>query len=172
MNIWTISDTHFGHEKILTFKQPDGVTPLRPFSSVEEMDETMVENWNRVVKAGDKVYHLGDVSMSKKSFPILARLNGKKTLIAGNHDIYDTKEYLKYFDNVRACRVFDSFILTHIPIHKDSSTYRFTGNIHGHLHGNVLEDPFYRSVCVEQINYTPILLDEVINSFKENTNDY
>ena len=159
-----ISDTHFGHSKMLEFKNYDG-TPVRPFSSVEEMDELMVERWNSVVKQEDKVYHLGDVVMSKKSLPILDRLNGKKTLIAGNHDIFDTKIYLKYFDNMRGYRVLNNFILSHIPIHPDSIE-RWKGNIHGHLHGNTMSDPRYFSVCVEQINYTPIDMEEIIERFK------
>lgn len=161
MKRFLISDTHFGHSKILEFNNYDG-SPVRPFSTVEEMDETMVENWNSVVGPNDKVYHLGDVVMSKKSLPILNRLNGKKTLIAGNHDIFDTKEYLKYFDNMRGYRVIDGYILSHIPIHPDTIE-RFKGNIHGHLHGNVMNNPLYMSVCVEQINYTPILFEELID---------
>ena len=63
-DIWLISDTHFGHENILSFRHggPDG--PLirgNLFSSVEEMDECMIDQWNKYVKPGDKVYHLGDV---------------------------------------------------------------------------------------------------------------
>ena len=160
MTTFLISDTHFGHSTMLKVKNSDG-SPVRSFSSVEEMDETMVENWNKVVGHSDKVYHLGDVVMSKKSLPILSRLNGKKTLIAGNHDIFDTKEYLQYFNNVRGYRILENnFILSHIPIHKDSLE-RYGVNIHGHLHGEVMNDPRYFSVCVEQINYTPIALEEI-----------
>jgi calcineurin-like phosphoesterase family protein len=160
MTTFLISDTHFGHEAILNFKNSDG-SSVRSFSSVEEMDEIMVENWNKVVGHGDKVYHLGDVVMSKRSLPILSRLNGKKTLIAGNHDIFDTKEYMKYFKNVRGYRVIeDNFILSHIPIHKDSIE-RYGCNIHGHLHAEVMNDPSYFCVSVEQINYTPIALEEI-----------
>lgn len=61
---------------------------MRPFTSTEEMDETMVDNWNRVVRPQDKVYHLGDIAMSKRPLhAIMPRLNGEKVLIKGNHDI-------------------------------------------------------------------------------------
>jgi len=80
MSAFVIGDTHWGHAKSLTFLKPDGER-LRPFSSVEEMDELMIENWNRVVNSRDTVYHLGDVVIPKTSLQILDRLNGRKILI-------------------------------------------------------------------------------------------
>lgn len=167
MKTFVISDTHFGHAAILNFKCNDGVTPVRSFSSVEEMDEFMVSSWNAVVSPEDKVYHLGDVTMKKPFLPILARLNGDKTLIAGNHDIFNTSEYLKYFSNVRAYRVLNTpknkrVILSHIPINSESRG-RFSLNVHGHLHQNKLEDPWYYNVSVEQINYTPVDIQTIFN---------
>ena len=54
-DIWVISDTHFGHNNMLKFKDKNG-DPIRPnFSSTEEMDEHMIERWNSVVKDGDIV---------------------------------------------------------------------------------------------------------------------
>ena len=67
---WLVSDTHFGHEKICLFKREDG-SPLRPFSHADEMDEFMVKAWNERVKPSDKVYHLGDVAIRRKSLEIL-----------------------------------------------------------------------------------------------------
>jgi calcineurin-like phosphoesterase family protein len=67
-------------------------------------------------------------------------LNGKKKLIMGNHDIYEIKDYQQYFYDIKAYRVFDKFIFSHIPVHK-SSIGRFRGNAHGHLHsGQVMLD--------------------------------
>ena len=63
VNRFVISDTHFGHTNSWEkFKLSDG-SPLRPFSSTEEMDETMIERWNAKVKQQDTVYHLGDVGL-------------------------------------------------------------------------------------------------------------
>lgn len=125
-----ISDSHFGHANSLTFKQSDG-SPLRDFSSVEEMDEHMVQCWNSVVRPEDKVIHLGDVVINKKYLEILRRLNGKKKLIMGNHDIFDMKYYTEHFYEMKAYRVFDKHIMSHIPVHK-SSIGRFAANVHGH----------------------------------------
>jgi calcineurin-like phosphoesterase family protein len=165
MNIFLISDTHFGHGNILNFKDKKG-NAVRPFSSAEEMDETLIENWNKVVKPTDKIYHLGDVAIPRKGLECLKRCNGNKVLIRGNHDIFKLKDYAEHFRDIRGCYVLDGYVFTHIPIHKDCSA-RFKKNIHGHLHTNKLEDKFYFNVSVEQINYTPINFEEIKNNFME-----
>ena len=163
---YIISDTHFGHGNSLTFKKADG-SPLRDFSSAEEMDEHMIKCWNSVVRPEDKVIHLGDGVINKKFLPVLNRLNGKKKLVMGNHDIFPTATMLQYFYDVKAYRVFDKHVFSHIPVHTESIG-RFKANVHGHLHSNtvkvitdqtnVVDDPYYICMCVEQphVNYTPM----------------
>jgi len=177
-SVFLVSDTHFGHKGVCHFTRNDGVTKLRPFDTPEEMDEFMVEAWNARVRPNDKVYHLGDVVMSRRSLSIMNRLNGDKVLIRGNHDIFKDEDYRKYFRELRAYHVMNGMILSHIPIHSESLG-RFGVNIHGHLHANrvmrparVLEefidhgcttiDERYHCVCVEQTNFAPILFEDVI----------
>ena len=178
-----VSDTHFGHEKTCTvFKRADG-SPLRPFASAEEMDEEMIRRWNDRVRPNDKVYHLGDVVMSRKFLQVLSRLNGDKVLIRGNHDIFQLADYTQYFRDVRGYDVKNGMILSHIPVHTESLA-RFGTNIHGHLHahrvmkmrgvdvrtGEVLYsdeiDPRYHCVCVEHTDYAPISLEEVYDRIR------
>lgn len=161
-NIFLISDTHFGHENILSFTRPNGER-LRAFASVEEMDNHMVECWNRVVGPYDKVYHLGDVAIRREAIKTIGRCNGKKRLVRGNHDDHDLKHYLPYFQEIYATRVLDGLIFSHIPIHADSLG-RFVANVHGHVHNNVPAlhfGPRYFNVSVEVIDYTPMPLEEV-----------
>lgn len=168
--VWLISDTHFGHEKTCTvFKREDG-SPLRPFSCAEEMDEYMIKAWNERVSPNDKVYHLGDVVINRKFLHVLGRLNGDKVLIRGNHDIFKLEEYTQYFRDVRGYHVMNGLILSHIPIHEQQLS-RFGCNIHGHLHSyrvmkdngyrSKVIDPRYHNVSVEQIDFAPILFDDV-----------
>lgn len=168
MNIFFASDHHFHHKNILTFKNQDG-TPLREFTDVDHMNEIMVQRHNQVVKPTDKVYFLGDVSMSRntKGLEILGRMNGEKILVKGNHDLCTAKQYLDYFKDIRGSHQFDGMILTHIPIHPESLA-RWGLNVHGHLHSNVVRlqlsqvpDNRYFNVSMERINYTPISLEEV-----------
>lgn len=181
-----ISDTHFGHHGVTQFLREDG-SKLRPWDNVEEMDEALVENWNKVVGVKDKVYHLGDVVINRKALPIMSRLNGEKVLLRGNHDVFRMSEYALYFKDIRGSHKLDTFILTHIPIHPASLARWCGGNIHGHLHSNnvmrnvtlsdtngkqIMEkDPRYICVSVEQINYTPINFEQIREEHAKRTVD-
>ena len=160
-NIFVISDWHLGHAGILTFKNEDG-SPVRSFDSVQEMDEFMIEKWNSVVKPSDHVYHLGDVAMKRVHLPTVGRCNGHKRLVRGNHDIFRTKDYLQYFDEIYATRVLDGMIFTHIPIHPESMG-RFGVNVHGHVHGQPQGQygPKYYNVSVEVMGYEPVSLEDL-----------
>ena len=160
-NIFVISDNHFGHAGILGFKREDS-SPLRDFSCVEEMDQHMIDCWNSVVRPQDHVYNLGDVAMKKQYITTVAQCHGHKRLVRGNHDIFPTKEYLKYFDEIYGIRVLDGMIFTHIPIHPESLG-RFQANVHGHTHGSP-PGKFgekYINVSVEAVDYTPVALEDL-----------
>lgn len=161
---WVVADTHFGHGNIINFKRDDG-TPLRPFKDVEEHDQTMIKNWNAVVKPEDRVYVLGDVAINRKALWMLGQCVGRKVLVKGNHDIFKLKDYLPYFDDVRAYVVQKyedrKVIMSHIPIHPDS-VGRFGVNIHGHLHYQKIDDPRYICVSMEHINYTPVEVQVIL----------
>jgi len=168
-DIWVISDTHFNHANILNFTDFSG-NKVRPFASVKEMNETMIERWNEVVKIGDKVYHLGDVFFGPKEWVEVNwnYLNGKKRLIVGNHDDIPYIVQQRMFEKVDMWRMFSEFnlLLTHVPVHESVlGERRFKGtpmtNVHGHIHSNPSPDGNYRCVCVEQIDYRPVNIDEL-----------
>lgn len=179
-SVFLVSDTHFGHQGVCRFTRNDGCTPLRPWDDADAMDEDMIAAWNDRVGPTDKVYHLGDVVINRKALKTLARLNGDKVLIRGNHDIFRDDEYRQYFRELRAYHVMNGMILSHIPVH-EASLGRFGVNIHGHTHANrVMKargidartgetlysndiDTRYHCVCVEQTpNFAPILFEDVI----------
>jgi calcineurin-like phosphoesterase family protein len=135
---------------------------------VDDMDEFMVQEWNRVVKPEHKVYHLGDVAMSWKHIATIGRCNGHKRLLRGNHDIHPMKKYLPYFEEIAATRVFEDMILSHIPLHPESLK-RFWTNCHGHIHNNQPEGiygPKYLNMCVEVTEYRPQTIEEVRQRIK------
>jgi calcineurin-like phosphoesterase family protein len=172
--VFLVSDTHFGHAGVCRFTHPDDATvKLRPWTDPAEMDEEMIRRWNDRVGPNDKVYHLGDVVINRKALPTMARLNGDKVLIRGNHDIFRDDEYRQYFRELRAYHVMNGMILSHIPVH-EASLGRFGTNIHGHLHASRVKmnpvgkygipviDTRYHCVCVEQTDFAPILFEDVI----------
>jgi calcineurin-like phosphoesterase family protein len=191
VNRFVISDHHLGHTNSWEkFKLEDG-SPLRPFTSTEEMNETMIERHNAKVKEQDTVYFLGDVVINKKYLELVKRMNGRKILIRGNHDIFKDEDYRSVgFEQIHGVRVFvDKFIMSHIPLHPDCVTERFRVNVHGHLHANEVmrtrtnmvhgymtglvtePDPRYLCVCVEQTDFTPLHFDEVEERIQQRWKD-
>jgi calcineurin-like phosphoesterase family protein len=161
--IFLISDLHLGHDNVLHFQHPTKEGPLRPFKSIDEMHHTIITNWNSVVTDKDKVYVLGDVAMTEPALKLLAMMNGHKHLIMGNHDKYQARAYLQYFEKLGGLRQINGVWLSHAPMHESCvNQERVKINAHGHLHGNIIDSPKYRNVCVENINYTPISVDEVM----------
>lgn len=173
-DIWLISDTHFFHANILKFTDDEGnLIRGSRFASVEEMNQCMLDNWNSVVKPGDKVYHLGDVFMEDKEqfVKYWSKLNGKKNLIVGNHDDIKWMAQKELFSKIYMWRMFTEFglLLTHIPIHQSGlrrgaptdETAPMLLNIHGHIHQNPSPTEHHRCVCVEHIDYTPINIEEL-----------
>lgn len=165
---YVISDTHFGHKSTLKF-EPEP----RPFTSVEEMNHVMIQNWNSVVRPEDTVYHLGDFAYKCSSGmirSIFRQLNGDIVFIKGNHD-GDTLKVNKTenrFKSVEGWLTIEhegwKYFLCHFPVfgwhHKEKGAI----HIHGHMHGLLtpaFQHPRKIDVSVEVINYTPILLNTI-----------
>ena len=157
--VYFIADTHFGHKNIITMHD---VKPHRPFESIQEHDEALVDAWNSTVNKKDTVWHLGDFSLGGvEGLKTAGRLNGFKKLVLGNHDTRPTQEYLEYFTKLYGAAIYKNFVLTHIPVHPNNFP-RFDGNIHGHLHSENEYSTSYFSVSVEKLNnFKPISFEEL-----------
>lgn len=168
-NIWLSSDHHFSHANILTFLDKHGNLTRPGFANVEEMNELMIERWNECVKPGDKIYHLGDIvctrerEMSKAIDSVLPRLNGVKRICLGNHDA-EVPTLVKHIKKVMLWRLFkdEGFICSHLPMRPEQFRHKVVLNVHGHLHQNIISDPRYFNVCVENHDYRPVHIDEVL----------
>ena len=172
-NTFFISDTHFGHRNAWEKFTKDDGTPMRPFKSTYEMDQTMIDNWNKVVGDKDRVYHLGDFCIKRRSLPIFQALKGRICLVLGNHDPWKRSDYDKFAPNIDVFQGVKNFpalgwVCTHVPVHPHQLYSRWVANIHGHLHwrrvektGTDIVDERYFNVSVECVNYTPIELEEL-----------
>jgi len=177
---WFIGDLHFGHRNIITFDDDNG-KKIRPFSSIEEHDETLITNINALVRPQDRLYILGDICISRKNIPMVSRLNGRKKLIKGNHDIFKLKDYLPYFDDICAYRTYPEhgIICSHIPVHPQQLEHRFKWNVHGHMHANkvktgqviIRNDERYINVCPEHTFFKPVNFDQILKKIEVLTVD-
>lgn len=166
-NIWLISDTHFNHAGILTFKDYIG-KPVRDFATVDEMNECILDNWVDTVKDGDTVIHCGDVLFGLDKVEWLeanfAKLPGKKRLVLGNHD--NVKFLAPFFKDIQLWIEASGVICTHTPLHAQTlAEGRWADdviNVHGHIHTNPSPEGPYKCVCVEQIGYKPINIEEIV----------
>lgn len=167
-DIWISSDWHLFHSNILTFIDYSGKKVRPEFSTVDEMNECILDSHNSVVKPGDIHYNLGDVFFGDKAEfeKIIRKFNGRKRLLVGNHD--DPKYLSQFFQKIGLWRVFSEhgLILSHIPLH-ESSLYRSKDLtnpmlcVHGHIHSNESPPGPYKNVCVEKIGYTPVNIEEL-----------
>lgn len=182
------SDTHFGHARIIELCE-------RPFGSVEEMNEVMIERWNAVVKPTDTVIHFGDVALGKiaDSLPLIERLNGVKSLIPGNHDRIFSGEKQKMRDRFQQQYewVFNGGIMPEISRFLINNQrvlgchFPYTGDshgedrhkdkrpndeglplIHGHIHDERKIDGRMFNVGVDVNGFTPVHEDEIVEWLK------
>lgn len=141
MNTWFTSDTHFGHANIIKYSS-------RPFKTAEEMDNTIIHNWNAVVQPGDTVYHLGDFAVGGGgAVPYFKRLHGNILFCWGNHDkrlreletgkmLYGPIEHVRHI-SVDGQRIF----LSHYAHRVWDGSHRGVWHLYGHSHGTLPDDP-------------------------------
>ncbi len=181
--IYFTSDHHFGHENIIKHCK-------RPFSSVTEMDDHMVEAWNSVVGKRDTVYHLGDIS-HKRCDPeyaedLVCRLNGSICLIIGNHEVdhdpdLDSRCDLEERMLIPACwfsEVVEGYYyireegqlitMSHYAQETWHDMSKGTWHLHGHSHGKLKKKPRRLDVGVDSHNFKPWSLTEIQQHFQPN----
>jgi calcineurin-like phosphoesterase family protein len=168
--IWLTADTHFGHANIIKYEN-------RPFRESENgttdlMDRELISRWNNAVGKNDRVFHLGDVGIcgKEKMTEIVSSLNGRKTLIMGNHDKGKTAAWWRDvgFDEVSEYPIIieEFIVLQHEPptYYNDATPFFF---VFGHVHGTELYGTVTKSaacVCVERWGYAPVLLSKIRDS--------
>lgn len=165
MTTWIISDTHFGDGSLIGSGLAQGKT-ARGFETVSEMNECLADNWNTCIGPNDEVLHLGDVCIGD-GCDMLARLNGKKHLLLGNHDNPLCPALARTFTTISLWKAMDDagIVLTHLPIDlslRSGLGARFITNIHGHLHNKPAPTAQHLCVSVEQTGYAPLNFEEVI----------
>lgn len=166
MDYYFISDPHFGHKNVITYQS-------RPFETVEEMDQAIIDNVNRTIKSNDVVFWLGDMffsnSLRRRELAAQLTAKGRHIVILGNHDRgYVTKgQFFRLGFNSMTMYKFNEFLLTHEPLSLTNLLYLQDQGIHANVHGHTHDrnegfDPrLYCCVSVECTDYRPISFEEV-----------
>jgi len=158
---WIIADTHFFHANI-------GQYCSRP----EGWQDLIVENWNRFIRPGDTVFHLGDLALGKKedAEALVPLLNGRLYLMRGNHD----RRGKAFYDKPGITLVPDPFrmiystklslVFSHRPV---VPLEPGALNLHGHIHNNPAPElgPRHINLSIEVREYRPWLLGDVLRPF-------
>lgn len=164
---------HLGHE---------WMAKHRGFQDSFYHDEYLIQKWNEIVHKKDLTYILGDVTMeTHKFYHQLDRLNGRKIVVMGNHDLHQhTRHLLNSVESVAGMIDYKGFCLTHCPIHPAEISF-YRGNIHAHIHENKLNEIEYLSrygdpgekieptlhkyFCVDAnlIGFKPKTIEELLN---------
>ena len=161
MNYFFTSDTHFGHENILKYSN-------RPFKTIEEMDETIISNWNNTISKEDIVYHLGDFCMGNDFEKYSKRLNGRINYIKGSHDksnwtymieLYP-KDLLDEFGNKRL------IVLCHYSMRSWAKSHYASWHLFGHHHGKLEPYGLSFDIGVDCNNFYPFSLEEIKKRMK------
>ena len=163
-NVYFISDLHVAHKKVMEF------TPeYRHGDTWLENVHSIVCRWNTRVRKRDTVYVLGDVCMDKEYLEILGELQGTKYLVRGNHDMWNAKDYLQYFNDIFGIRTYKGFWISHAPIHP--AELRGRKNIHGHVHQQSIRNAYgeldkrYINVSIETTDGAPVLFTDIRDGF-------
>lgn len=175
--VFFTSDSHFSHFNVAKLCN-------RPYSSRSEMNQCLIDNWNKVVPEDGIVIHCGDFMLShkigfKEYSKYINKLNGTIYLTRGNHDRIDLGNY----DNkliVNDCmhiQLEKTIIYAqHYPCLAFNGDIQVFGHIHtlsdGKVHGLDSDVPAklkfnQYDVGVDQNNYTPINYNQLINIINE-----
>ncbi len=172
MTLWFTSDTHFGHENIIQYC-------YRPFSSVQEMDDKLVENWNRVVKPDETIYHLGDFTLAGENTArtYFQRLDGKIHIVPGGHDwkwlrgeVYFSRSghqviILPLLHTIKVPHPNQDtpqlVVLCHYAMRVWDRSHYGSWHLYGHSHGNLPPLENSLDLGVDNWRYQPLSLKEI-----------
>lgn len=175
MTTFFISDTHFGHNGMLS----DRMHRPRPYASREEMDEAQVGFWNNRIRPDDTVWHLGDFAYGcSRSYAedVFRRLNGRKYLVIGNHEqrgmqmpwaappIQAGMVHVQDPGMPRAQAIW----LSHYAHRTWDGARKGVVHLYGHSHGSLPGTALSLDVGVDAWAYRPVTLPEIFEALEEN----
>jgi calcineurin-like phosphoesterase family protein len=192
MNIFVTADTHYAHRNIVrgitrwmdidpkTGQEIPSIRNTRDFQTLEEMNDTIIENINKVVKPNDILWHLGDVAFSGDEYiqEFCDRVNCKNVhLLLGNHDhrIQNNVELQKNFLSIDTTYGWPHgkkiggrrFVMCHFPLFVWENHLKGAFHLHGHCHGSLVNEQFTQRKVMDvgidtHPEFRPYHIDEII----------
>lgn len=159
-NVFVTADSHFGHGSCIR-------TMHRPFASIEEHDEGLIDAWNSTVGPRDEVWHLGDFALGaspERCAAIFRRLRGRKILVKGNHDrkrVLDLPWHSQH-DFATPKLQGKRWVFSHYPMRAWPGAWRGVRHCFGHTHGLLPDTSRSCDVGVDRWSYRPASLDEIL----------
>lgn len=169
MSVLFVSDLHLGHKAVLEHaREMAHLGAFRGGSTVEEHDAWVIRQMLGAQPSKRTLWWiLGDVAMDIDRLALLDQVPGRKRLLLGNHDLFNTAEYLKHFEWVGGTIKKYGMWLSHVPMHPIE--LRGLPNIHGHCHRHsIREDPRYLNAAFEFLpKQLPLTLEQIRERFKD-----
>jgi calcineurin-like phosphoesterase family protein len=163
MSDWIWSDLHLGHDAIIGYES-------RPFLSIDDMNEKLLDAWRSTVDKNDRIWNLGDVALglNKDALTRLIKsMPGRKILVLGNHDRDRSIGWWRDvgFDEVYPYPIIfdDFFMLSHEPLYVNKMMPYV--NVHGHTHGTSSDNPQQVNVSVDVTGFKPLALSDIVARF-------
>lgn len=165
-NIFFTADLHIGSKNIIGYCN-------RPYKSVEEMNEALINNWNSVVTNRDTIWMLGDMIWGHQNYKhVLPMLNGQKFLILGNHDTEQVYRKMQIDGLIqgmykgKSITVDGQYIyLSHYPHRSWNRSFHGAWHLYGHVHNTCPDYGLSTDVGVDKWNYTPVSFEQLKEYF-------
>jgi calcineurin-like phosphoesterase family protein len=166
MKIHFTSDTFFGRQL---------ASAERGFSSIEEMDDVLIENWNKKINPNDTVYHLGNFAWDPISAEsAIIHLNGKIFFIGGSYD-----QHMSEISLIKNGRHYllpsisfipkSHIVLSHWPLLDWPEKEKESIHLHGGTIKSNIQDGYRFNVSVDNWSFSPVDMDtlkDIIESHK------
>jgi calcineurin-like phosphoesterase family protein len=166
-NVFFTADEHYSHKNIIKYSN-------RPFSSVEEMNESMIDNHNFTVTNRDITFHLGDFALINNPKivheDIINKLNGEHIFLKGSHDYWIKDKNALTLVEVMV----DDYHITlcHYCLRTWPRSHFNTWHLYGHSHGGLPAIGKSHDVGVDNNNFYPLSFSGLYDIMKNKDDNF
>lgn len=162
---WFTADEHYGHHNTIKYNN-------RPFSSVEEMNETIINNHNKVINKNDLVIHAGDFTLRDKKYAesIIRKLTGKHIFLRGSHDRWLRQSHAKDLYEKTIEKQF--IVVCHYAMRVWHRSHYNSWQLYGHSHGRLEPVGKQWDIGVDNNNFYPVSFEQIKEIMKNRPDNF